>query len=298
MLSGTNPAGSGIDIEVDPMISCSCLNEVSDILFTVRKNSLLVDSFLCLFTKNMFVDLQGCVTVFMESSEEGERAAGLAMLTALCSLGAGYMHIILTSSVLDEWYGLLNSGPEPQSAHLTSIATILTSYLNVPDVEYQSAKSDLFQLVSFIGRFRRNTPDTMSYLISLGNSPVDNTHMAAIRLMSAIALQGQKINTNTNNNTTNGHSNTTTSTNTSTSLGLNYLFSHLEFYLYIINRGTEYNKTGKDAKYELIMNISKQEQYQLLNNDIISVINHIITGGPYISPHGNGETADVQTMEL
>lgn len=273
--------------DVDPMISTSCFNEASDILFTVRKDSLLADYFIQMFTNDMFTDMKKCVRGFMESNEEGERAAGLAGLAALCGLGTDYLHSMIASPVVEDWYALLNSGPEAQSAMLSSISTILLSYINVPDIDYQLAKRDLYRLVVLIGRYRRNTPDTMTYLLSLGNSPVDNTHMAALDLMNAIALQGKK-----------NPSAATIDTDTTAVLGLSYLFSHLEFYLFIINRSTEYNKAGKDAKFTLIVNITQQPQFHLLNTDIVSVINHIVDGGPYVSTHGNGETADVQTMEL
>ena len=272
----------------DNMLASACLLEIGNLIFTslaARTSSVLVEH-MANNTQQM-QDLINCINYVLDNEagkDEGERTSALSTLTAVCSLSVHSLHLVLCHQTLVEtWYSLINKGPDSQAALIHSITTVLLYHKHVrangANSNIASASSgvlvhgehDMFKLVDMIGKARSGATTTMPFIIKLASQPIDNLHIAASRLFEALCLQDD-------------------------GWGVNYCFSSYEFFSYLNNRALEHGKEQMDAKYSVILALSKNIRYRMLNPDHVKVLDLYLEKGAYYAAH-QAELAEPATME-
>ncbi len=132
-------------------------------------------------------------------------------------------------------------------------------------------------LLRAFGEAKRVSPSHL--LLKLAKQPVSSLRNASMHLMRAIASQP-------------------------TGWGLHVLFNYTgnlnnplllnrEYWIYLKDRTTEYEKEGKLYKYAIIECIGKSLGRELLHEDMIKLLDVMIKEGPYYMPP---KLAEMETM--
>lgn len=229
------------------------------------------------------------------------RLAGLGVISDLAQLSSYWFQQVLFPAhdpslrTLSAWMSLLHTGKsELVGAGLFAIAHALLR----PDDVYVAASANSApasdasnipnamqmaelkrRLVSTIGIARNST--TLKFLINTARQPVSPLRIAAIDVMHALVAQPWGLALLVPEIALGGQGLSTSSISLS------------EFLQYLIDRSTEIDKEGKDAKFELVMSVKQCPSFSLLSTDTQGIIDRMIAQGPYYMP---AMLAEMQTL--
>lgn len=225
------------------------------------------------------------------------RLAGLGVISDLAQVSSFWFQRVLfpvhdpALRSLSAWLSLLHTGKsELVAAGLFALAHTLLR----PDQEYANASvgshptsespcipsvADMSELkkrlINTIGIARNNT--TIKFLIQTARQPVSPLRIAAMDVLHAIVMQSWGLTLLIPE----------TAMGASTSSSSTILLS--EFLQYLVDRTTEMDKEGKDAKFEIIKAVKHSPRFQLLSMDTQGVIDRMIAQGAYYMPAMLGE---------
>lgn len=224
------------------------------------------------------------------------RLAGLAVISDLALVSSVWLRRVLfpdrdpSLETASAWFTLLHSGkPELASAGLFALAHVIARPDNLyvaaaQDSEHKSHREGVIpddravtemkkRLALAIGSTRSMT--TIKYLLQVAKQPVSPLRIAAMEVMKALIQQqswglGSVLCPGLG---TSGSPVTTSS------------LAQSEFLQYLLDRTTEYDKEGKDAKFQLIVGVRDNTAvFPLLSEDTQIAINRAISQGAYYMP--------------
>lgn len=224
------------------------------------------------------------------------RLAGLAVISDLAQTSSFWFQRVLFPShdpsyrTLSAWMSLLHTGKsELVAAGLFALAHVLlhpdekyatAAIGNVPTTDSPSIPNAeevaglKRRLVNAVG-IARNT-QSIKFLLKTARQPVSPLRVAAMDVMHAMIKQVWGLTMLTGI----GAESTASSTSSIT---------QSEFLQYLVDRTTEMDKEGKDAKFEIILAVKDSPHFGTLSADAQVAIDRMIAQGAYYMPALLGE---------